>query len=330
MATRGRRRNARPRLIDATSCQAVADALCKAHVACVHARLVDEVLYPTYADCMKVEGAVCATQRPSGARPLRPSVAADDFRRCLTSAQHASAEPNGVQGAFRSRAPGGVLRVFCSGTRARLSARRAEAVCAWIRSRRRRMHRLVPDRCRMQSAIRDVRFDASLRGGASSIAGQTEALAPCLEQPTRSVECSDRAVYHLLAPNACGRTFFLCRACNRGQKYCSRACAREARRIYLRPVRARHQAEDPEGHAARQRDYRRRRRGCVTDQSSAHPVVTGTLRAGAERPASAGVKRSEGANERDVHRTRIANVDRPLGVTCHHCGTVVRIFHYVV
>ena len=73
----------------ATSCQAVADALCKAHVACVHARLVDEVLYPTYADCMKVEGAMC-TQRPSE-RPLRPSVAADDFRRCLTSAQHASA-----------------------------------------------------------------------------------------------------------------------------------------------------------------------------------------------------------------------------------------------
>ena len=60
--------------------------------------------------------------------------------------------------------------------------------------------------------------------------------------------------------SGCGARFFLCRACERGQRYCCAACRTQARTQQLRAARQRHQRSD-EGrldHRDRQRTYRRR------------------------------------------------------------------------
>lgn len=64
--------------------------------------------------------------------------------------------------------------------------------------------------------------------------------------------------------------FYLCRHCDRGQRYCSSRCRKKARRLQRREANRRHQ-HSPEGrldHRDRQRAYRRRLKARVTDQSS--------------------------------------------------------------
>ena len=68
----------------------------------------------------------------------------------------------------------------------------------------------------------------------------------------------------------CGAIFYLCRHCDRGQRYCSSRCRGKARRLQRREANRRHQ-QSPEGrldHRDRQREYRRRQHARVTDQSS--------------------------------------------------------------
>jgi hypothetical protein len=69
----------------------------------------------------------------------------------------------------------------------------------------------------------------------------------------------------------CRATFFLCSRCDRGQRYCSRACSRQARLHQHRQANRRYQ-QSPEGkldHCDRQRAYRRcRAQARVTDHSS--------------------------------------------------------------
>ena len=79
----------------------------------------------------------------------------------------------------------------------------------------------------------------------------------------------------------CGAVFYLCRRCDRGQRYCSPRCREKARRLQRRQANRRHQ-QSPEGrddHRDRQRDYRQRRKACcgVTDQSSLRPSAGGNL-----------------------------------------------------
>lgn len=64
--------------------------------------------------------------------------------------------------------------------------------------------------------------------------------------------------------------FYLCRHCDRGQRYCSPRCREKSRRLQRREANRRHQ-QSLEGrldHRDRQRAYRQRRRARVTDQSS--------------------------------------------------------------
>jgi hypothetical protein len=69
----------------------------------------------------------------------------------------------------------------------------------------------------------------------------------------------------------CRAIFFLCSHCDRGQRYCSLACRRQARLRQRRCANRRHQ-QSPEGrldHRDRQRQYRQRRaQARVTDQGS--------------------------------------------------------------
>ena len=75
--------------------------------------------------------------------------------------------------------------------------------------------------------------------------------APSAAEPFRQRFC--RAV-------GCGVRFFLCRACDRGQRYCSAACRAQARAQQRRAARQRHQRSHAGrlDHRDRQRAYRRR------------------------------------------------------------------------
>ena len=71
----------------------------------------------------------------------------------------------------------------------------------------------------------------------------------------------------------CGAMFFICLSCYRGQTYCSQPCRQKSRREQLRQANWRYQQslEARLDHRDRQRQYRRRRCGRVTDQSSLAP-----------------------------------------------------------
>lgn len=79
---------------------------------------------------------------------------------------------------------------------------------------------------------------------------------------------------------ACGSVFYVCRPCDRGQRYCSERCRGKARRQQRRAANRRHQ-RSPEGrldHRDRQREYRLRLAALrVTDQRSEAKVAFSTL-----------------------------------------------------
>ena len=75
----------------------------------------------------------------------------------------------------------------------------------------------------------------------------------------------------------CRAVFYLCRCCDRGQRYCSDHCREKSRRLQRRQANRKHQ-QSPEGrldHRDRQRSYRQRSR--VTDQGSDAMRVSGTI-----------------------------------------------------
>jgi hypothetical protein len=78
----------------------------------------------------------------------------------------------------------------------------------------------------------------------------------------------------------CRGVFYVCRCCDRGQRYCSERCREKARREQRRAANRRHQ-ESPEGrldHRDRQREYRRRLAALrVTDQRSDEPGGASTI-----------------------------------------------------
>ena len=77
----------------------------------------------------------------------------------------------------------------------------------------------------------------------------------------------------------CGAVFYLCPHCDRGQRYCRPHCREKSRRLQRREANRRyHQSLGLDGrldHRQRQREYRQRLKGRVTDQSSlrASPYV---------------------------------------------------------
>jgi hypothetical protein len=86
----------------------------------------------------------------------------------------------------------------------------------------------------------------------------------------------------LCRAEVCGAVFYVCRSCDRGQRYCSERCREKARREQRRAANRRHQRSE-EGrldHRDRQREYRRRLVLLrVTDQGSDEPARSSTLAA---------------------------------------------------
>jgi hypothetical protein len=108
---------------------------------------------------------------------------------------------------------------------------------------------------------------------------------------------------------ACGAVFYVCRSCDRGQRYCSDVCRTSARRAQRRAANGRHQ-QSPEGkadHRDRQREYRRRLNALrVTDQGSGGMCDLPTLG-------------GEARDEAEEEPNRLADIHAGLA-SCVVCG----------
>ena len=110
----------------------------------------------------------------------------------------------------------------------------------------------------------------------------------------------------------CRDLFFVCRPCDRGQRYCSEECRVPVRRAQMSVARLRHQ-QSPEGradHRDHQRAFRARRR--VMDHPSARPVEVEIL-------AVADVAVSSAAAEEGMG-DEVLYLWRPAEPRCRFCG----------
>jgi hypothetical protein len=120
------------------------------------------------------------------------------------------------------------------------------------------------------------------------------------------------------AQTTCGCLFVLCPACDRGNLYCSQACARQARAISLRQVRDRYQRTGAGRltHAARQARYRARKRAATVDQALPSPSPTT-------------VKSEPPGPDADASRLPGAPQPAPTGLgACVRCAQPVRFLRY--
>lgn len=87
------------------------------------------------------------------------------------------------------------------------------------------------------------------------------------------IALAERDADRLVVCARCGGHAVVHRECDRGQRYCSPACAAEARSASVRRAGVRYQtsAEGRTRHAARQGAYRERRSACVTHQCAVEP-----------------------------------------------------------
>ena len=88
--------------------------------------------------------------------------------------------------------------------------------------------------------------------------------------------CRSARLFHCAR---CRRQVVICSHCDRGNRYCGKRCAQTARRQSQREAARRYQRtrRGRFAHAARQRDYRQRRRAKVTHQGSPPPRSNATL-----------------------------------------------------
>jgi hypothetical protein len=116
----------------------------------------------------------------------------------------------------------------------------------------------------------------------------------------------------------CRQVFFLCRRCDRGDRYCSRACAQRARHATLRAAGRRYQQSRPgrRQHAARQARYRGRgaAREKVTHQTSRAPGSCGIV----ALPAAPSV--TPAAEQEEPSDAAAAAARSPVPLWCTRCG----------
>lgn len=118
---------------------------------------------------------------------------------------------------------------------------------------------------------------------------------------------SNNPICRMFICERCRQQSFVCSGCDRGQWYCGRECALQARRRNQREARRRYQSTDRgrRMHAERSRQYRARAR-CVTDQGlPLEPPST-------QKPISVSSTTSA-AKPNTTHDARPA-------IVCHFCG----------
>ena len=146
-----------------------------------------------------------------------------------------------------------------------------------------------------------------------------------VQPPPVGMAVPDETILRRRVCRGCGAVFRICRRCDRGHRYCSPACRRQARRRQRRCANQRYQ-QSPEGrldHCDRQREYRRRARTRVTDQAS--PSIFSPAPCGYDNP---------GSTRRVTQTSSAAAIrqcwpsSRPVaGFCCIICGRSGRFVH---
>ena len=115
--------------------------------------------------------------------------------------------------------------------------------------------------------------------------------------------------------------FYICSCCDRGHRYCSDHCRREARQQQRRQANSKYQQTEYglADHRDRQRDYRERQAQAaaarVTDQSSPCPVPSDSI------PPS--LSAASGRCETDFKQTPVTL----KWIVCIKCGRVGLLWH---
>jgi hypothetical protein len=109
----------------------------------------------------------------------------------------------------------------------------------------------------------------------------------------------------------CRQVFYLCRRCDRGDRYCSRPCAHRARHAARQAAgrRYQHSRRGRLHHAARQARYRGRH------QKVTHPTSHGPATSGIVTPPSP--PEPDGEEAADAEPVTVAPV---RGLRCARCG----------
>jgi hypothetical protein len=135
--------------------------------------------------------------------------------------------------------------------------------------------------------------------------------------------------------NTCGKVFWICRQCDRGQRYCSPRCRTETFRQQHRAANRRYQGS-PEGrkdHSDRQRNYRRRRawpdgKKSVTDEGSTPLLARVSMPLPASMPGLAATawNRTLTSATPDLARQRYGRVKLLLCIVCGRQGRFINPF----
>ena len=126
-------------------------------------------------------------------------------------------------------------------------------------------------------------------------------------------EAAIRREFRVFICGTCGKTVRICRRCDRGQRYCSKPCSREARRKSNREAGRRHRKKPlwRRGNRRRQSDYRQRKKS-VTHHASARPDPSGTMTA--ERPTEA-AHEQEVKSHAEQAKTQVAQISKSTSGT---------------
>ncbi len=109
----------------------------------------------------------------------------------------------------------------------------------------------------------------------------------------------------------CQAQVIICSRCDRGHRYCTKACADTARSASLNRAGKKYQStrDGRFNNAARQQRYRESKRQIVTHQGSPFMATHDVLKTQ--------FNRSENVQKQDQNRS---------DVRCHHCGAVCELF----
>ena len=140
----------------------------------------------------------------------------------------------------------------------------------------------------------------------------TEARTPSLER------------FRIFHCKLCGKAVRICSLCDRGQRYCSRGCSKQARRLSCRKAGRKYQngSEGREGNARRQREFYWRQWHKERSAPAVPPnpdETAGNLTHQASAPSTKSVRSSHQATDL-AWRLFGERIARRSPQRCHFCG----------